>query len=612
MSDIIRLLPDSVANQIAAGEVIQRPASAVKELLENSVDSGASEIQLIIKDAGKSLIQVSDNGCGMTASDAGRSFQRHATSKITSAEDLFRIRTLGFRGEALASIAAIAQVELKTRIKGEELGTCILIEGSKTRDTFSCQCPEGTSILIKNLFFNVPARRNFLKSNTSELKHIIDEFFRVALVNKETEFSLVNNGEVLHKVNPSSFKQRIVNLFGKHFNERLVPVEHITSDLKITGFIGKPEFAKKTRGEQYFFVNGRFIKHPYLHHSVDNAFTELLPGDTVPSYFINIDLPSDQIDVNIHPTKTEVNFQDSRIIYAALRSAVRQALGQHHVMPSIDFNVEQSLDFGKPTKERTIKNPFDKEETGYNPFEATGYPPPGSRSYQQKINLENWEKLYQSDELGGSDEELQPPPFIIDPGWSGESAEKKETDIFQFQGSYIVTSIKSAMVIIDQNRAHQRILFEQYLETLNNRKEVSQQELFPQNVTFTSSDAALIDEMIPDFDILGFRLNKLGNNTFVVNGKPSGWKEEDLQGIFEKFLENFKKNLIDLNLDKNVNLARSMAANMAIKSGNALEIKVMKNLVDQLFACQVPDISPGGEKTFAMISSLDIQQLFKQ
>lgn len=607
MADIIRLLPDSVANQIAAGEVIQRPASAVKELLENAVDAGASEIKLIVKDAGKTLIQVVDNGCGMSNIDARMCFERHATSKISAANDLFAIRTLGFRGEALASIAAIAQVELKTRLHEDELGTCLNAEGSRVKSQDPCQCPPGTTLMVKNLFFNIPARRNFLKSNASELRHIIDEFFRVALVYKDIRFSFHSNNELLHQLPPSGLKQRIVNLFGKPYNEKLIPVEHNTKDLKIAGFIGKPETARKTRGEQFFFVNGRFIKHAYLNHSINSAFQELLPKDSFPTYFIYIDIDPRQIDINIHPTKTELNFQDAQLIYAALRSAVRQALGMHNIMPSIDFETERSIDFIPPSRGHMPENPFNRPKPEYNPFDTSDIPPERRKSYQQKINIENWEKLYQVSP--GDDTSRQEKSGTIDPEWQKDETDEVRNNLFQLQNRYIITNVRSALVIIDQNKAHQRVLYERYLESLKERKPVTQSELFPENITFPGSDAAVIEELVQELRLLGFSLNKLSNTTFVVDGRPSGLKKENLQQVFEGMLDNYKKNLLELNLDKKINLARSLAVNLALRSGKKLHTEEARKLVDELFACKVPEVTPDGDRTFTIVGVQDIQNL---
>lgn len=606
MADIIQLLPESLANQIAAGEVIQRPASAVKELMENAVDSGATDISVIIKDAGKSLIQVVDNGCGMSAADARMSFERHATSKIHHADDLFAIRTLGFRGEALASIAAIAQLEMRTRLHDQELGTCLIIEGSRVKSQNPCPCPAGTSIMVKNLFFNVPARRNFLKSNTAEFRHIHDEFIRVALIYKDIKFTLHHNNNQVFQLLSSNRKKRIVDIFGDAYSERLIPIIHETQDVNIHGFVGKPEFARKTRGEQFFFVNGRFIKHPYLHHAVENAFMELLPKDSFPSYFIFIELDPGSIDINIHPTKMEVNFLDARILYATLRSAIRQSLGQHNILPTIDFDVEKSLDFntdpGKP-----LKNPFNRENSGYDPFEKTEMPVIKGPSFQRKMNLENWEKLY---DIGKRDEES---PVELPMDQDGESFEQNrmKSQLFQLHKKYIVTHIKSGILVIDQQKAHVRVLYEQLLEKLKNEQPVSQQELFPQNITLSSSDSDLLEDLKSDLALLGFSINKVARNTFVINGTPAGWSDPDLQSVFEQVLENFKKNLVDLNLDEKVNLARSIAVNTSIKAGKKLYAEEMSNLVDQLFACSVPEITPDGDRTFTILRSEEIDNLFK-
>jgi len=609
MSDIIRLLPDSVANQIAAGEVIQRPASAVKELLENAIDSGATEISLIIKEAGKSLIQIIDNGCGMSETDIRMAFERHATSKIEKAEDLFAIKTLGFRGEALASIAAIAQVELKSRQHDEEIGNCINIQGSKVTGQQQCSCSPGTSISVKNLFYNVPARRNFLKSNPAELKHIMDKFFRVGLVYNKIRFSFYHNEKQLHLLLPSTLKQRIVALYGNPYNQRLIPLEHNTEDLRIYGFVGKPEFAKKTRGEQFFFVNGRFIKHPYLHHSVENAFQELLPSDSFPSYFIYFETDPKTIDINIHPTKTEVNFQDSKLIYAVLRSAIRQALGKHSITPSIDFETEQSIDFSAPSPGQRIQNPFDQPKKPYNPFDNQTPSPTGAKGRQQNIDIRNWEQLYEISRT--TDGERQESKLEFEKDDLVQNMPHEEQKIFQLNSRFIITNIKSGIIVIDQQRAHERILYEQYLQRLKADNKASQQELFPQNVTFSTSDSELVQELINELNILGFTLNKLAKNTFVVNGTPEGWDNEHVQSALERMLDNYKKNLIDLNLDKKTNLARSMAVNLALRHGKKLYPEEMRSLIDQLFACQVAEITPDGDKTYTILKTANLEELFK-
>ncbi len=610
ITDIIKILPDSVANQIAAGEVIQRPASAVKELLENAIDSGASAIKLIIKDAGKTLIQVIDNGCGMSETDARMCFERHATSKIQKANDLFAIQTMGFRGEALASIAAISQVEIKTKRIEDELGSSIEIEGSEVKSQNADNCPNGTSIAVKNLFFNVPARRNFLKSNTAETRHIIEEFNRVALVNPQISFSMFHNNKQVFQLYPSTLKQRIIALFGNMYKQRLVPVEQKSDIVNISGFIGKPEFAKKTRGEQYFFANNRFIKHPYLNHSVNGAFKELLPADTYPAYFLYLEVDPKMIDVNIHPTKTEVNFLDDKLIYSILRATLKQSLGKFSITPTIDFDIERSMKFPDFPKNKIVKDPSIIPNPDYNPFE-TGK----KQAYdltidnRQKSNKDNWEKLFIPDEKI-PDKNINEQK-LIEPDWEQKELEQITEKIFQIHNRYILTNIKSGLMIINQQRAHERILYERYLNMLNDRKGISQQELFPQSISFSQGDAEIIDEIKDDLQILGFNINKLGKNTFVINGTPADFPEKNISHVLEKIFENYKNNLLNLNLDKKINLARSMASNMSIRSGKVLMKEEMKALVDELFACKVPDVSPGGKPIIQIISVEDLDKGFQ-
>jgi len=600
MPDIIKLLPDSVANQIAAGEVIQRPASAVKELLENAIDAGADDIQVVVKDAGRTLVQVIDNGCGMSVTDARMSFERHATSKITEAKDLFAIRTLGFRGEALASIAAISQLEMKTRRTEDELGSCIIIEGSKFIDQTPCTTANGTIISVKNLFFNVPARRNFLKSNAAELRHITEEFLRVALVYPEVSMSLRANNKYLYQLKKSGLKERLVGIYGKQYRERLVPVEQESSIANIKGFVGKPEFARKTRGEQYFFVNGRYIRHPYLHHSVEQAFQELLPSDTHPSYFIYIETDTDKIDINIHPTKTEVNFQDQQHIYAILKSSIRQALGKFNISPAIDFDVEQSIHFRPPDKNTPIRNPFEKEPGAYNPFASS---PPAKRpeNGRERSNSKNWEMLFDG---GKSGDEGQAIMFTHDSG------DVQHASMFQFLGKYIITATKSGIMIIHQRRAHERILYERYMQQLQEGKSGSQQELFPQQVTVSLSDAEIIRELRPQLEMLGFSFEDLGKNTFVITGIPVDTMNNSGKELLEKILDNYKKNLLDLSQDQRVVLARAMAMNMAMKTPNQMSIEEMENLVSQLFSSSMPDTSPDGKKIISTMGEENINKLF--
>jgi len=603
MSDIIHRLPESVANQIAAGEVIQRPASALKELLENAVDAGASDIRVIIRDAGKTLIQVTDNGCGMTESDAMNCFERHATSKIRESRDLFAIRTLGFRGEALASIAAIAQVELKTRLTGEEMGTCVNIEGSKIIRQAPCQCSEGTSIAVKNLFFNVPARRNFLKSNTAEIRHLMDEFQRVALVNPQIAMHLFHNNKPLFQLSPANRKERIIAILGSSYKERLLPVEQVTQEVSIQGYIGKPEFARKTRGDQFFFTNGRFIRHPYLHHAVESAMSDVLPRDTFPTYFLYIDIDPSMIDVNIHPTKTEVNFQDSQLIYAVLRSAVKQTLGKFSITPTLDFDVEQSFDIGKPREDQPIINPFERKPSDYNPF---SHPVP---SHTGRADTRGWEKIYEG--IRSFPEDTT--PKVLPGGQEEEQSTDSENQRFiaQFRGRYIITHVKSGLMLIDQQKAHQRILYEKFLKRLEGSSEGSQQELFPQNVSFNSSDSELIVELNPYLHKAGFNINQLGRNTFIINGTPSGSEKQDMQSILEGILETYKNNMNDPGLDQRMNLARAMAMRLSMKPGKILEKQEMENLINELFSCNVTAIAPDGEKILVLLSMSDLEKIFK-
>lgn len=613
MPDIIHLLPDSVANQIAAGEVVQRPSSVVKELLENALDAKASHIQLIVKDAGKTLIQVIDNGSGMSDTDARLSFERHATSKIKDANDLFTIKTMGFRGEALASIAAIAQVELKSKLHDQALGTQLIIEGSELKSQEVCQFSEGTSISVKNLFYNVPARRNFLKSDILETNHITEEFIRVAIINPQIAFSYHHNGKLIFQLEKSNHKQRIVNILGKAYNEKLIPVEQETNIIKFNGFIGKPEFAKKTRGEQYFFVNNRFFKHAYFYHAIDNAFKELLPEKSFPAYFINFEINPKEIDINIHPTKTEIKFQDEKTIYTLLRSVVKQSIGKFNISPTLDFEVEQSLTLNPPPKDYNFKPPTIRINPDFNPFDKKN-----TRSYQaanlnqrESNNKNNWENLFKESNSGI---DLQKDKLEIQQKFEHKINEEKTTSsvsFFQLQNSYIATTIKSGLLVIDQQRAHERILFDQFMNSIESQHSTSQQQLFPQTIVFSQADAALIKELKKDLYYLGFDIEDFGSNTFVVNGSPSEWVDENPQDMIESLLENYKKNLIDLKLDKKMNLSLAMARNMSIKHGKKLEKEEIQNLIDRLFACKIPYQSPSGKKVLFTLTLDELSEKFK-
>ncbi|MFO8130382.1 MAG: DNA mismatch repair endonuclease MutL [Bacteroidales bacterium] len=606
MADIIHLLPEAVANQIAAGEVIQRPASALKEILENSVDAGASEIRVVIRDAGKTLIQVTDNGSGMSEKDAEHCFKRHATSKIHKVDDLFAIHTLGFRGEALASVAAVAQVELKTRRRQDDMGFSIQVEGSKVTKKAPCQILPGTILSVRNLFYNVPARRNFLKSNTAEMRHITEEFQRVALVNPEISMNLFHNNKQLFQLPEARLRERIVAIFGPGYKEKLIPLEQQANDIKISGYIGKPQYAKKTRGEQFFFANKRFIRHPYLNHSVENALQELLPGDSHPTYFIYLEVDPKKIDINIHPTKTEINFQENQLIYALLRSTIRQSLGKYNITPAIDFDVEQSLDLTPPVQGKPIKNPFQRGPVDYNPF---GNHSPRRKDASSPSSPQGWEKLYEG--LKNIPEASASKPDAPECFPQGEG-EGRTVDFCQIRQRYILTGIKSGMVLIDQQRAHQRILYERFLSQLEQKTHVSQQALFPQNVTLSPSDAGILREILGELRVIGFSINHLGKNTFVINGTPAGMKEQNMQDLMENILENYKRNMVELNLEQKTNLARSMAARIAIRPGKQLSQQEMQSLFNDLFACHIPGLTPDGKKILVALTGEQIEQLFKQ
>lgn len=591
--DIIKLLPDSVANQIAAGEVIQRPASVVKELMENALDAGATQIDLYVKDAGRTMICVIDNGCGMSETDARLCFERHATSKIKKAEDLFSIRTMGFRGEALASIAAVAQVELMTRRKDDEFGTKILIEGSVVKEQLPKPMSVGTNFTVKNLFFNIPARRNFLKSNEVEMRHITDEFFRVAMMNPEVGFSLTNNDKEVYHLPKGNLKQRIVGLCGKDYDKKILHVQQETETASINGFIVKPEFLRKTRGEQYFFVNKRFIKHAYLHHAIENAYQELIPKDCFPGYFINIEIDPKEIDINIHPTKTEVNFQDVKLVYAILHSAVRKSIGQNNLAPLLDFDVNPNMgiDFGEASRmDRPIIEPKIEYNPDFNPFKVNPQP---------RVSSGNWRIMYEdsNDTIASNINKIS----NFDETPTIANVDNKNLYI-QLQQTYIITTVKSGLLVVDQHLAHKRVLYEKYLKEMENNVEASQQELFPQHITLSANDASLLREIKNDLEKIGFRIQQMNNVTFVINGTPADSKSNDAVSLLEKILDMYKTNLVDLKLDKKLNLANSLASQLAIKSGQTLNAIEMQDLIDRLFACAVSEVSPDGKRIYTILN----------
>ena len=617
MPDIIQLLPDSVANQIAAGEVVQRPASAVKELVENAIDAGADKIQLIVKDAGKSLIQVIDNGTGMSPTDARMSLERHATSKIKKAEDLFAIRTMGFRGEAMASIAAISQMELKTRRHEDELGTCINVEGSLVTQQEPCACPVGTSICIKNLFYNIPARRNFLKSNPVEMRHIIDEFQRVALANPNIHFTLHHDGEEVFHLPSVQLKQRLLHVLGNNYNEKLVPIDEETTIINVKGFVGKPNFAKRTRGDQFFFVNNRFVKDGYLNHAVLMAFDNLLPPDTFPLYVLFIEIDPAKIDINVHPTKTEIKYQEEKAIYAIIRSAVKRSLGFYNITPSLDF--EQETGFDRMITRQAlsdIKQPAINFNADFNPFteRKTEREIPFLKNMDTKKGIpQNWETLYQiTQEKNYAQPDLDLDKPLVnnfdDPALAGE---KNNRQVFQLHNRYMVSQIKSGLMLIDQQAAHERILYERFSAQLENHQGLSQQTLFPQTVTLNAADFALVNDLLPDFLALGFQIRNFGKNTLIVEGVPADIAENNnLETILEQLIEDYKNNVDTLKLGKRDNLARTLAKNAAIKAGSKLSCDEMNNMIDQLFACNMPNASIGGKQIVVTFTLNELAEKF--
>jgi len=607
MSNVISLLPDHVANQIAAGEVVQRPASVVKELLENAIDAGATQIKLIVKDAGKSLIQVIDNGKGMSPFDARLCFERHATSKIKNADDLFNIHTKGFRGEALASIAAVAQVELKTRQKQDAVAQLIEIDGGKFVQQSECQAPVGTSFSIKNLFFNIPARRNFLKEDSTELRHIIEEFERVALPHYNIHFILFSNNNELFNLPAAGLIQRIMGLFSHNLNQKLVPIEQNTDVVKISGYVGKPETAKKKRGEQYFFVNNRFIKSPYLNHAVYEAYRELIASDAHPAYYIFLEVDPKTIDVNIHPTKTEIKFIDDKTIYALLHSSVKRALGKANVGPSLDFEAEMSFNLDAVPQNKTITQPTVSYNPDYNPFKTKSFS--GSNESNATSNKKNWETLY--DGFKNPNEELPEQTTF-----SNETVELNHETVtykaFQLSGKYIVTSFGQNAVLIDQQRAHERILYEHFLNIKEQNPNSVQQMLFPIHMELSNNDFVLIQGLKSEFNLLGFDLEPFGKNNIVINGTPAELGELNAQQMIEGILESYKLNLLDKKIDIHDNLCRALAKNTCIKYGKQLDESEMQTIISHLLNCYEPLYSPNGKPVMMEVEKEEIEKFFKR
>jgi DNA mismatch repair protein MutL len=628
MTNVIQLLPENVANQIAAGEVVQRPSSVVKELMENAIDAGASQIKLILRDAGKTLIQVVDDGCGMSETDARMCFERHATSKIREARDLFEIKTMGFRGEAMASIAAVAQVEMRTRRAVDELGTRVLVEDSTVKTHEPCQAPVGTSISVKNLFFNVPARRNFLKSDPVEMRHILDEFQRIAVAHPDLFFSMHQNDQETFHLPPGNLRQRIVKIFGEAANKKLVPVHEETDILKISGFVGKPDYFKKSRGEQLFFVNKRFIKSSYLHHAVVGAFEEMLPPDTYPLYVLFLEIAPGRIDINVHPTKQEIKFDDEKLVYNYLKVTVRHALGAYSITPTLDFEQEPAFQ-ATPTPSPSLRS------EGQRSGAVRDYTPKNPDHLADQ-NLRNWQRLYEgldlldskasADQDTGQSHSVMPSdatayasqgtfdvrssdePNALDDESGSFSKGQKEP--YQIHGQYIVSQIKSGFLLIDQQAASERILFERYLEALRQQPVATQQALFPKNIELPPADATLLRAILPEVNRLGFDIAEFGGDTFIIHGTPSDMgagQTEEL--LLERLLTQYKNNL-DLELGTQENLARAMARSAALKRGQPLGATEMQDLIDQLFACASPYRSPSGRTCFITFELDELQRRF--
>jgi DNA mismatch repair protein MutL len=610
LPDIIQLLPDNIANQIAAGEVIQRPASAVKELLENAIDAGATEINLIVIDAGKALIQVIDNGKGMSETDARMSFERHATSKIKNIDDLFRIKTMGFRGEALASIAAVAQVELKTKKEEDVTGTYIEIENSAVKKQEPIAMQTGTSIAMKNLFFNVPARRNFLKSNPAELRHIIDEFIRVSMAFPAIFFSLTSNGQQVFHLEKGTLKQRIVQLLGNNYNSKLVSVEQQTDYMNIYGFVGKPETAKKTRGDQYFFVNNRFIKSAYLHHAMMGAFSEMIPKDSFPMYVLFMDMDPAQVDINVHPTKQEIKFEDEKIVYAFVQSVVKHSLAQFSITPTLDFELDasiQSLD--------AINKPFTEEKKSvastsslYKTFTQKNQ----AHFIENKSELKHWKEFYEpSDKIEETRHKAETQSKLHSEQRTTNNEQLSSNSVLlQLHNTYIVLQNDTGFIVLHQQNAHERILYEKFAAAIEGKHIATQRSLFPATIELAPQDAAILNELLPDLHFLGYEIEPFGNNTFVLQGTPADTEQGNEKNAIEKMIEQFKHFSNDLKFSKREKLLRSLAWQQSIKAGKALTQAEMKILADDLSICNTPNITPNGKPTYTEFKKNELDKLF--
>ncbi len=621
MADIINLLPENIANQIAAGEVIQRPASAVKELLENAVDADATEIRLFVNDAGKALIQVIDNGKGMSETDARMSFERHATSKIKNIDDLFHIKTMGFRGEALASIAGVSQVELKTKKQGEIVGTRIEIENSLVISQEPVATPEGTNISMKNLFFNVPARRNFLKSNASELRHIVDEFIRVSMSFPALFFSLTSNGQEVFHLEKGSLKQRIIQILGNNYAAKLVSVKEETDYLNIYGFVGKPETAKKTRGDQYFFVNNRFIKSAYLNHAVMNAFSDMIAKDSFPMYTLFIDLDPSRLDINVHPTKQEIKFEDEKIIYAFVQSAVKHALAQYSVTPTLDFELDASIQHSE-----AVSQPFTTEKQ-YSAAGSSLYKTFTQKNQahfiESKSDLGHWDTALPEQkkstlaneriDISATENQIPQQHFTSELKYKPQVTVNKKPsseDFVQVHKAFVIAQNENGFIVIHQQNAHERILYERFVNAMKGKPIAIQRSLFPVTLEVTPADAVLIKELLADLNLLGYQVEPFGNNTFVIQGSPADVSDGNEKASLEKMLEQYKHFSMDVNFSKREKLLRSMAWQQSVKAGTFLSQKEIKSLVEDLFACEICNTTPNGKPVFLEFKKDELDKMF--
>jgi DNA mismatch repair protein MutL len=619
VADRIQLLPDNIANQIAAGEVIQRPASAVKELLENAVDAGATEIKSIINDAGKSLIQVIDNGQGMSETDARMCFERHATSKIKNIDDLFHIKTMGFRGEALASIAAVAQVELRTRKAENEVGTCIEIENSVVINQQPVATTVGTSICMKNLFFNVPARRNFLKSNAAEMRHVIDEFIRVALSFPQIFFSLTSNGQQIFYLEAGSLKQRILQLLGSNYNAKLVSVKEETDYLNIYGFVGKPDLAKKTRGDQYFFVNNRFIRSPYLHHAVMSAFQDMIAADSFPMYVLFIDLEPTQVDVNVHPTKQEIKFEDEKIVYAFVQAAVKHALAQFSITPTLDFDLDSSIQqlesIQKPfTEDKKLETTSSSIFRTFTEANQAHRIEPGGFSHWSDLSRESFS---QGEKNGEPDFQslgrflLKQEDGKVEQLVTHQSAiNTDDLNLSQIFNTYILLPAAESFLLVHQQLAHERIIYERLLNALQGKPISAQRSLFPSTIELAAADAVLLSELLPDLQQMGYTIEPFGKSAFVIQGTPADIETGNEKAILEKILEQYKHFSSELKISKRELLLRTVAWQQAVKTGTSLSKKEMQNLIGELFQCTQPNASPSGRPTYLEFKKGQLEKMF--